>query len=73
MSQEEQVLKYMQTHGKITTMDCFYKLNITRLSEMLRRLRVKGYVIGDRWITKHSGDGTVKRYEEFWIESEPEL
>ena len=72
LTQKEKVLRYMKRYGKITTMDAFYKLNITRLAEMLRLLKKDGYVIDKKGITEHKPDGTWVYHEEFWISEEPE-
>lgn len=73
MTQKEKVLKYMKEHGTITTAEAFWNLNITRLSEMIRLLKVDGYVIGKEGVNKKRADGTHVYYEKFWVEKEPEV
>ena len=71
MTQKEKVLKYMRENGTITTAEAFWKLNVTRLSEMIRLLKVDGYVIGKSGVTKKRPDGSHVYYERFWIAREP--
>lgn len=61
----------MQEHGTITTMEAFSKLNIKRLAESIRQLRELGYVIDSEKVRKVRADGSVVRYEKFYIEKEP--
>lgn len=43
--QQERVLRYMQEHGSITSMEAFKHLGTTRLSAVIFCLRKKGYNI----------------------------
>ena len=45
MSQCERILKYMNEHGSITTLEAFVELGVTRLSGRIHDLRQKGYEI----------------------------
>ena len=62
MSQIQKVLEYMEAGHTITSMDAFRKFHATRLSDIIFRLRKRGYKI-----TAHrekSKDGTAyARYE----------
>ena len=69
--QREQVLDYMHKHGTITTMEAFSNLNITRLAESIRQLRELGYIIDSEKVRKVRADGSVVRYEKFYIKKEP--
>ncbi len=50
MSQCERILKYMNEHGSITTLEAFIDMGITRLSGRIHDLRQKGYNIKSEWI-----------------------
>lgn len=55
-SQKEQVLKYLQTHGTISSWEAISLFRITRLSEHIRSLRHEdGYTIQGEW--KHNAEG----------------
>lgn len=45
MTQREKVLQYMKYNGSISTMECFDKLKITRLSARIYDLRKMGIKI----------------------------
>lgn len=48
MTQKERVLKYLQTHGKITSYECFIDLHIVDLQRAIYLLKKDGYEIQDR-------------------------
>lgn len=70
-TQKQMVLDYMKSNGTITTYEAFANLNITRLSEYIRQLRKEGYVIASDRVKKIHKDGSVVRYEKFYIEKSP--
>lgn len=43
--QQERVLRYMNEHGSITSMEAFRDLGTTRLSAVIFNLRKKGHTI----------------------------
>jgi hypothetical protein len=45
MTQEETVLKHLKKHKEITCWEAIIKYHITRLPEMIRRLKKQGYPI----------------------------
>ena len=47
-NQKTKVLDYIRKHGKITSLDAFSKLHITRLSACIFNLRQDGYNIKTR-------------------------
>ena len=70
MTQADQVLQYMKDNGKITTMDAFEKLGITRLSARIWDLRKKGIVISkarQKYIAK---GGKAKHYDLYMLGSQ---
>lgn len=44
-TQQDAVLEYLKTYGKITSNDAIYELHITRLADVIYKLRRKGYEI----------------------------
>ena len=67
MTQADQVLQYMKDHGKITTMDAFEKLHITRLSARIWDLRRKGIVISKARQNYVAKDGKAKHYDLYML------
>lgn len=45
MTQKEMVLEHLRTNGSITSMDAIMKYGITRLSDVILKLRREGYDI----------------------------
>ena len=64
-TQMTEVLKYMQTHKGITSIQAIEKFGATRLSDIIFRLRTEGYEIETDSITKKNRYGhttTFARY-----------
>ena len=68
MSQKEQVLEYIKKHGSISSIQAFH-IGITRLSARIWALRNDGLNITSRRITYKAGDGKMKHYDEYVLES----
>ena len=51
MTQKDKVLSHLKTNGSIDTMTAIKEYWITRLSEMIRLLRVEGYEIFSEHVT----------------------
>lgn len=64
-SQTKDVLKYLQTHEYITDVIAFEKFGANRLSDIIFRLRNKGYTIKTRMVTKKSRYGNSCTYGEY--------
>ena len=63
-NQKNKVLDYIRKHGKITSLDAFSKLHITRLSACIFNLRQDGYNIKTREleVTTEYGKTTFAEY-----------
>lgn len=59
-SQCSRILKFMRTHGSITSMQAFKRLSCTRLSGRIYDLKEQGYRIKDRQVSQ--GRTHFKRY-----------
>lgn len=59
MKQETIVLNHLKEHGTITSWEAITKYHITRLSEMIRRLRAKGHNITTERVYKEKDGETV--------------
>ena len=64
-SQKKEVLKYMITHKGITSFQAFERFGITRLADIIYKLRQDGYEIVTEMLTKKNRYGhavTFARY-----------
>lgn len=67
-NQTQQVLRYLEKHKKITTLECYKKLNITDLQHAIMELRKQGYNITDKWIHKKNLLGRAIKFKEYRLE-----
>lgn len=56
-TQKTEILKYMQTHRGITSLQAIEKFGATRLSDIIFKLRKEGYEIETEQITKKNRYG----------------
>lgn len=66
-NQREQILRYLQEHGSITTLEAFTELYICDLQKNIQILR-ETYDIKDEWIHKKNIYGKPIKYKRYWIE-----
>lgn len=64
-TQKSEVLKYMQTHTGITSIQAIEKFGATRLSDIIFRLRKEGYDIETEQITKKNRYGHVVTFAKY--------
>lgn len=69
MTQKERVLQHLQCFGEITSWDAWEMYHITRLSEIIRRLRFDGYSITTKIIHKKKGEST-QHYAKYSLQNE---
>lgn len=67
-SQKSEVLKYMQTHKGITSIQAIEKFGATRLSDIIFRLRKEGYEIKAESVTTRNRYGHVTTYCRYSLE-----
>lgn len=67
MTQCETVLRHMQEHGSISTIEAFFDYNITRLSARIWDLRHDGYEIESKTVTVKSEKGVTKSYAVYYL------
>ena len=68
MTQKEMVLKYLNEHGSITTLESMKKLLILDLQGVIRNLRNEGYNIKDKSITKRNIYGASSTFKRYYLE-----
>lgn len=64
-SQKSDVLKYMQSHKGITSIQAIEKFGATRLSDIIYRLRKDGHKISVEMITTKNRYGHVTTYAKY--------
>ena len=64
-SQKSEVLKYMQSHRGITSIQAIEKFGATRLSDIIFRLRQEGYEIETEQITTKNRYGHSTTYAKY--------
>lgn len=69
-TQEERVLEYIRKHGKITTLDAFRDLGITRLSAKIFNLKREGHNIVGEIKTDTNRFGETVWYKIYRLEEE---
>ena len=63
---DNRVLKYIQDFGSITTFEAFTDLGCTRLSEYIRRLRLK-FKIDDEWEYRINRYGQKVKFKKYFL------
>jgi hypothetical protein len=70
MSQNDKVLRYLQEHKKMTSMDAINQLRITRLSARIADLRDRGVKIDSETVYKRDEDGNPIHYSVYTLVKE---
>lgn len=70
MSQNEQILKHLQNHEGITSMQAFNEYGITRLSGRIHDLRSMGYDIVSEQKKSKNRYGVMTNYVEYKLKGE---
>ena len=64
-SQKSEVLKYMKTHKGITSIQAFNNFGVTRLADIIYRLRQDGFEIETEQLTTKNRYGHVVNYARY--------
>jgi len=64
-TQKSEILKYMQTHTGITSLQAIQHFGATRLSDIIYRLVKEGYAIEKTQITKKNRYGHTVTYTKY--------
>ena len=70
MTQNEEILNYMQQYGSITQMDALIECGCFRLASRISDLKRQGNAIGSRFITVTTRSGEQKKIKEYFIAEE---
>jgi hypothetical protein len=68
MNQREQVLKYIEDFGSITSYQAYIDLGITQLATRVKELKEQGYHFSYEWITKKNRYGKPVRFKKYKLE-----
>lgn len=64
----EIILKHLQDHGSITSLEAIEKYKCTRLSQYILLLRKAGYIINNEEVPFiHSVTGKKSSYVRYWL------
>lgn len=55
----QEILKYLQEHGSITSMEAFHKFGVTRLAAIIFNLRERGHDIDTQMTREYDRYGNV--------------
>lgn len=64
-TQRSEVLRFMQTHKGITSIQAFERFGVTRLADIIFRLRQDGYEIETEQLTTKNRYGHVVNYARY--------
>lgn len=70
MGNKDRILKYLEEHGTITTLESFNKLGITDPQHYIMQLRNEGYNITDEWIHGTNRVGQRVKFKRYRLEKE---
>ena len=66
---KEIILKHLQDHGSITSLEAIERYKCTRLSQYILLLRKDGYIINNEEVPfTHSVTGKKSAYVRYWLE-----
>lgn len=71
MSQCEMVIEHLERHGSITPLDAIYGYGITRLSDVIYKLKKKGFVIDTEMESAANRYGECRTYARYVLRSKP--
>ena len=67
MNQKEQLIKYLNEHFSITTLECMQKLMILDLQGIIRDLKQDGHRIESFWISRKNMYGDIKKFKRYYL------
>lgn len=65
MNQRQQILKYIEDFGSITSYQAYIDLGITQLATRLKELKEQGYQFRYEWIKKKNRYGKPVRFKKY--------
>ena len=71
MNQKEQLIKYLQDHFSITTLECMQKLMILDLQGIIRDVKQDGHRIESFYMSRKNMYGDVKKFKRYYLIQNP--
>ena len=71
MNQKEQLIKYLNEHFSITTLECMQKLMILDLQGIIRDLKDDGHIIESFYISRKNMYGDIKKFKRYYLIQNP--
>ncbi len=68
MTQKQAVLKYIEDFGSVSSMEAFGDLGVTRLADVVYKLKKDGYIISSTTETTTNRYGTKVHFSRYRIE-----
>ena len=65
MNQRQQIIKYIEDFGHITSYEAYIDLGITQLATRIKELKEQGYVFNYTWVTKKNRYNKPVRFKEY--------
>ena len=73
-TQCEQIIRYMDEHGSITSLEAMKNFGCMRLASRINDLRKKGYLIVRNMVRMENEDGSYRgRYAEYHLATEEDF
>lgn len=70
LSQNDKILKYLQTHKSINQLEACYELSCFRLSARIADLKERGHNIKTTMVTRKNSEGHTVNYAEYSLVKE---
>ena len=71
MNQKEQLIKYLQDHFSITTLECMQKLMILDLQGIIRDVKQDGHRIESFYMSRKNMYGEDKKFKSYYLIQTP--
>lgn len=68
MNQREQVIRYIEEFGYITSYEAYIDLGITQLATRIKELKEQGYRFSYEWIKKKNRYNKPVRFKKYTLE-----
>ena len=72
MTQRARILDYMEQFGRISPMEAFMDLGITKLATRISEMKADGFEFHSEYMTSKNRFGTPVRYMRYWLEKRPD-
>lgn len=67
-TQKQNILKYINDFGSITSFQAYIDLGITQLGARIKELKKKGYIFKTEWVAMKNRYGKDVRFKKYMLE-----